>query len=241
MRSSFARRSSDVLSILVNIYGSKTLFVNEFRAMLADKLLASSHYETDNEVRNVELLKKRFGDDALKSCEAPRKLLWKPSLGSVTLDVSFSDCTVKDVSCSPLHATILHHFAQRPAWSLSSLSAEMGIRPELLRKRMALWLNRGFIVETSRTAEETNYEAPATLGSTVDARHQAVEEEENPAESAKEEALAQFEAQAESYVIGMLTNLDTLPLARIHNMLKMFLSSEDHDFTEAELRRFLSR
>lgn len=40
----------------------------------------------------------------------------------------------------------------------------------------------------------------------------------------------------------MLTNLDSLPLARIHNMLKMFLSTEErYDFTEVELRRFLSR
>ena len=32
-RSSYSRRSSDVLACLVNIYGSKTLFVNEFHAM----------------------------------------------------------------------------------------------------------------------------------------------------------------------------------------------------------------
>ena len=28
----------------------------------------------------------------------------------------------------------------------------------------------------------------------------------------------------ESYVIGMLTNFDALPLDRIHNMLKMFVA-----------------
>ena len=66
---SSARRTADVLSILVNIYGSKALFVNEFRSMLADKLLTASDYETDREVRNLELLKKRFGEAALSSCE----------------------------------------------------------------------------------------------------------------------------------------------------------------------------
>ena len=56
-RSSYSRRSSDVLACLVNIYGSKTLFVNEFRAMLADKLLSAAHqpggspHDTDREVR----------------------------------------------------------------------------------------------------------------------------------------------------------------------------------------------
>lgn len=49
-------------------------------------------------------------------------------------------------------------------------------------------------------------------------------------------------SQAESYVIGMLTNLETLPFARVHNMLKMFLSSEDrYEYTEIELRRLLTR
>ena len=70
-RSSYSRRSSDVLACLVNIYGSKALFVNEFRAMLADKLLSApnKHDTTDREVRHLELLKKRFGETALHHCE----------------------------------------------------------------------------------------------------------------------------------------------------------------------------
>ena len=52
-------------------------------------------------------------------------------------------------------------------------------------------------------------------------------------------------SQAESYVLGMLTNLESLPLARIHNMLKMFLppsgGEPGYDYSEAELRRFLSQ
>ena len=31
----------------------------------------------------------------------------------------------------------------------------------------------------------------------------------------------------EQYVVGMLTNLESLPLDRIHNMLKMFVQSDD--------------
>jgi len=156
-----ARRAPDVLAILVQIYGSKATFVNEFRKMLSEKLLASASHDTEKEVRNLELLKKRFGDAALSACEvmltdvaesrrisrsiqqhfggvsgggegatlidatvvsrlcwpslptdsftlpagvkkemarfekqfahikAPRKLVWKPSLGTVTLDVIF--------------------------------------------------------------------------------------------------------------------------------------------------------
>ena len=217
---SSSRRTADVLSILVNIYGSKALFVNEFRSMLADKLLNASDYETDKEVRNLELLKKRFGEAALSSCEtmlrdiadskrvtraiqrhfgddeakvvdativsrlcwptlatesfalpermerelarfekqfmhhkAPRKLVWKPTLGTVTIDVAFADKTIKAVKCSPLHATILVTFGEQPKWTLSALSKKLKVDSETLKKRMVMWINRGFIHEAGRTAD----------------------------------------------------------------------------------------
>lgn len=61
--------SGDILSMLVSIYGSKDLFVNEFRLMLADKLLANLTFDTDQEVHTLELLKLRFGDTSMRSCE----------------------------------------------------------------------------------------------------------------------------------------------------------------------------
>lgn len=53
----------------VNIYGSRELFVNEYRLMLADKLLQNLEYETDRDVQTLELLKLRFGEDSLQQCE----------------------------------------------------------------------------------------------------------------------------------------------------------------------------
>lgn len=38
-KSSSKRRSSDIISLLVSIYGSKDLFINEYRSLLADRLL----------------------------------------------------------------------------------------------------------------------------------------------------------------------------------------------------------
>jgi anaphase-promoting complex subunit 2 len=53
----------------VNIYGSRELFVNEYRMMLADKLLQNQTYNTDQDVQTLELLKLRFGEDSLQQCE----------------------------------------------------------------------------------------------------------------------------------------------------------------------------
>ena len=305
---SSSRRTADVLSILVNIYGSKALFVNEFRAMLADKLLAASDYETDREVRNLELLKKRFGEAALSSCEVmlrdiaeskrvtreihryfgdddgtsvleatilsrvcwpalsnesfalperlqhamerfgkqythykQRKLVWRPSLGVVTIDVAFEDKTVKDVKCSPFHAAILDCFGEAPRWSLPALAAKLKVEPETLKKRMGLWINRGFIHELGRGADgELAYEAPTHLGSGGEGRPQVGEEEEEGGGGAADaEAEAEMKVY-EQYVIGMLTNLECLPLGRIHNMLRMFVPANTLK-SEQELQRFLNR
>lgn len=59
----------DILSMLVSIYGSKELFVNEYRLMLADKLLANLDFNTDKEVHTLELLKLRFGELSMRNCE----------------------------------------------------------------------------------------------------------------------------------------------------------------------------
>lgn len=66
---SSSQRKGDILSMLVGIYGSKDLFVNEYRIMLADKLLVNTDFNTDKEVHNLELLKLRFGEASMRQCE----------------------------------------------------------------------------------------------------------------------------------------------------------------------------
>lgn len=68
-----SQRSSDILSMLVNIYGSRELFVNEYRSLLADRILTHFNFDTDREVRNLELLKLRFGESQLHHCEVMLK------------------------------------------------------------------------------------------------------------------------------------------------------------------------
>uniref|UniRef100_A0A3Q2ZNH6 Anaphase-promoting complex subunit 2 n=1 Tax=Kryptolebias marmoratus TaxID=37003 RepID=A0A3Q2ZNH6_KRYMA len=67
------RRSSDIISLLVSIYGSKDIFIDEYRAVLADRLLHQLNYNTAKEIRNVELLKLRFGESHMHFCEVMLK------------------------------------------------------------------------------------------------------------------------------------------------------------------------
>jgi hypothetical protein len=64
-------RFGDLLSLLVNIYGSKEMFVNEYRTMLSERLLAKPlrDWGVADEERTLELLKLRFGEASMASPE----------------------------------------------------------------------------------------------------------------------------------------------------------------------------
>lgn len=57
--SSKTRRSTDIINMLVNIYGTKELFIKEYWNLLAGRLLSNLSYTTLWEIRYFELLKIR--------------------------------------------------------------------------------------------------------------------------------------------------------------------------------------
>lgn len=66
-------KSADIITMLINVYGSKELFVKEYRTLLADRLLSQLSCDTEREIRYLELLKLRFGDAQLNLCEVMLK------------------------------------------------------------------------------------------------------------------------------------------------------------------------
>lgn len=59
--------------MVVDIYGSKEIFVNEYRSLLADRLLSQLDLKSESEIRNLELLKLRFDETMLLSCQVMLK------------------------------------------------------------------------------------------------------------------------------------------------------------------------
>ncbi|KAL9656294.1 hypothetical protein ABK040_007907 [Willaertia magna] len=63
----------DIIKTFIEMFrGNKDLFVNEYRIILADKLLFKrehSLYDTSDESKMVELLKIRFGERCMQNCE----------------------------------------------------------------------------------------------------------------------------------------------------------------------------
>lgn len=61
-------RSEDVIGTLISALGSQDTFIREFQVIVAERLL-SDQARFDQEVRVLNLLKKRFGEAALQNCD----------------------------------------------------------------------------------------------------------------------------------------------------------------------------
>ncbi|XP_012233242.2 anaphase-promoting complex subunit 2 isoform X1 [Linepithema humile] len=304
------RKVSDIISMLVNVYGSQDLFVNEYRTLLADRLLSQLNYHTEREIRHLELLKRRFGENQLHYCEVMlkdvydskridgnihsdtsynlqrelfptsalilsaqfwppfkedwklklpnivqnqlnkyvkafealkgnRTLCWKPHLGNVNLEIELKDRKL-DINVTPIHATIILHFQDKSEWALQDLAEIMHVPTTVLRRKMTFWVSQGLLKETSNNVYILQEESTSKNRLSTD----IVEEEETESVMASTSDQREEELQVFwSYIVGMLTNLDSLPIERIHQMLKMF-ASQGPGTVECglpELRQFLDR
>jgi hypothetical protein len=56
------RQKADIISTLVNIYGSQDAFLKIYKSMLEERLLSGNLVKQETEIKNLELMKLRFGD-----------------------------------------------------------------------------------------------------------------------------------------------------------------------------------
>jgi len=303
-------RSMDIISLLVNIYGSKELFVNEYCQLLADRLLSQFTFNTEKEIRYLELLKLRFGESLLHYCEVMlkdvadtkrinahihtddtdnnhkefqvdamiisdqfwpqlkdenlkipesikqhldvytkayealkgnRTLLWKPHLGQVDVTIELQDRTL-DLTVTPLQATIIHHFQDKNEWSIDDLSQEMQITPSLLRRRAGYWVSQGVLLDNGDLLTLLEQDNSSTVNRSAREGGDYLEEKDSFMASTsthKDDELQMFW----SYIVGMLTNLEALPLERIFMMLKMFAMQGPsiNECTQQDLKNFLEK
>lgn len=62
-------KRSDIVSMLINIYGSQEQFMEEYRMHLFKKLVKNTAFDVVTEIKDLEMLKKRFGEGNLHKCE----------------------------------------------------------------------------------------------------------------------------------------------------------------------------
>jgi anaphase-promoting complex subunit 2 len=175
---------------------------------------------------------------------------WRPTLGTVQMDIMWRDVEVS-VSVGPIEAALIHAFRDEARWSSSELSKVLGVSKQTLRRRAVVWINAGVLVEEAGGDgdgdPQSGHGYRLTTGADADAAmFGAAAVDDSTAGGGGAVASAEDQAAAgmkvyEQYVIGMLTNFPSLPLDRIHNMLKMFVSEPPYDRTSEQLAAFLAQ
>ena len=204
----------------------------------------------------------RAYEERYHELKAPRKMTWMRSLGRVVVEVSLINEKPFEIVVSPLHAAILYHFTEREKWTAEELAKVLNATTKAVRQRMVLWMNRGVVSETSEATYELNTVASSATNNKMMDHRRATgslkttiatdgggggpgENDDDDddflhrAGSSAEEVEAAEMKVYEQYVMGMLTNFPSMPIERIHNMLKMFVVEPAYDKTQAQLEKFL--
>ncbi|VBB27513.1 unnamed protein product [Acanthocheilonema viteae] len=95
------RQNADVFNMLVSVYGSKEIFVKEYRELLAERLTKSWNRDPQFEQRYLELLKLRFSEGELQQCEVMLKDM---------RDSEHIDRLVENLLPFPINARIISSF-----------------------------------------------------------------------------------------------------------------------------------
>ncbi|MCQ2817290.1 MAG: hypothetical protein MJ252_08505 [archaeon] len=59
----------DIISTLVNIFGSPETFMEQYKRMLSERMINNNKFSLENEIKNLELLKHKFGEATLQHCD----------------------------------------------------------------------------------------------------------------------------------------------------------------------------
>jgi anaphase-promoting complex subunit 2 len=161
--------------------------------------------------------------------KTPRILRWKKSLGEVSLKVTIGGELV-DFKVSPLQASIIMAFGEKSIFDAGALCDKFGISESLLMQNAILWLNEGIISYDKEKNEFSRNDAIIRPLTAMDVE----------GDQQDEHGLDTSMAYLEPFITGMLTNFDALPLERIHNMLKMFVTDPPYDRSIEDLSKFLS-
>jgi anaphase-promoting complex subunit 2 len=167
------------------------------------------------------------------SLKAPRKLLWRNEMGLISLEVEIGSKKV-DIEANPIAASVLLHFCDRDTWTITQLSKQLNLDYEQTERKIMYWVIRGFLRKGSSEEE-------FILVEELDDKHMlqmAEQELDEEMHHGDENELKVYE----SIIINMLTNMEVMPLDKIHNMLGLFVHDPypPYDKTMQELGSYLN-
>ncbi|OBT93762.1 hypothetical protein VE01_08136 [Pseudogymnoascus verrucosus] len=97
------RKNVDIIGTLIGVLGSQDVFIKEFQSIIGDNLLKNDG-DFDREIKVLELLKTRFGESSLQSCEVMIKDIQDSRrLNSAIRRAQKLDPSAEEITTASLH------------------------------------------------------------------------------------------------------------------------------------------
>ena len=181
---------------------------------------------------------------AFQTLKGNRTLVWKPHLGFANIEVEIGDKKL-NVTVSPVQAAIIFKFQECPEWTAQQLASSIKVPVSTLRRKIAYWQSHGVVMETAADVYTLVQDGGMKKGAgTNDISSVGGNMEDDPEDSVTATSADQREEEFGmfwSYIMGMLTNLDSMPLERIYQTLRIFVTQGPSavECDMEELRAFL--
>lgn len=160
-----------------------------------------------------------------------RAVFWSPEDSRVSVKLEFEDRTL-DLIVTPDQAAIINCFSEASHHKTEYLSAVVGIDQKRTVSALQFWTGQGALAGPD---ENDTYTVVERAASTVPQDVDIMLGESSSSKKAAEEMMVYWQ-----YIVGMLTNLGSLPADKIHSFLVMFVPKDDpYVKTKQELEQFL--
>lgn len=164
-----------------------------------------------------------------------KKLKWLPHLGTIDMVLELEDRKV-EAKVPPLEAAFIELFSTKEVWTMDELVAGVGNVDRIAAlKALTTWVDLGVLKEDTENTFRLLEVAEEKVTLEREPRTVIAAEEPAPASSLHQQQAEQMRVYWK-FIEGMLTNLGSLSLDRIQNMLKF---APGYDQTIDQLAAFM--
>lgn len=144
-------------------------------------------------------------------------------LQAVKLVVTLDNGRQIRASVTPLQAALLSFFEEKKCWKVEELAEVLKCPVATVKTAASQWIGRGLLKEVEGNSLEVVETVEDDMG---EGGEHGTEQNDRVGGDDGNESMEEAQSGSdmkvyESFVLGMLTNLDKLTLDRIHNMLKV--------------------
>ncbi|THV46036.1 hypothetical protein BGAL_0424g00030 [Botrytis galanthina] len=246
-------KNADIIGTLIGVFGSQDVFIKEFQNIISENLLKNDG-AFEKEIKVLELLKSRFGEAPLQSCE----VMLKDILDSVRLDQAIhktQDLSIAEKKAMPppsTHPTLHTKILSRLFWpplqestftlppQIANLQSDYSTAFSSLKpSRKLTWLPAlGHTTVELELADRTVVEECTTWQATVIScfhsatTHLQSDDEEVPAQKSIEELTAALDmdpaliSSALKFWVAKLVLQESPPKSQVYSVLETLNASD---------------